>query len=101
MLGILLSPRMKVTDKITQLENEYEIPMENDMGEEMNEMCNLSDYVEELGIQKGKDQLLTSLIEKKLLKGMSVREIADDLEESEEKVREMIDAVRADVKDNQ
>lgn len=67
----------------------------------MNEMCNLSDYVEELGIQKGKDQLLTSLIEKKLLKGMSVREIADDLEESEEKVREMIDAVRTAVKDNQ
>ena len=67
----------------------------------MNEMCNLSDYVEELGIQKGKDQLLTSLIEKKLLKGMSVREIADDLEESEEKVREIIDAVRTDIKDNQ
>ena len=71
------------------------------MGKEMNEMCNLSDYVEELGIQKGKDQLLTSLIEKKLSKGMSVREIADDLEESEEKVREMIDAVRTAVKDNQ
>ena len=101
MLGVLLSPRMKVTDKIIQLENEYEIPMENEMGKEMNEMCNLSDYVEELGIQKGKDQLLTSLIEKKLLKGMSVREIADDLEESEEKVREIIDAVRTDVKDNQ
>ena len=67
----------------------------------MNEMCNLSDYVEELGIQKGKDQLLTSLIEKKLLKGMSVREIADDLEESEEKVREMIEAVRTAEKDNQ
>ena len=53
MLGVLLSPQMKVTDKITQLENEYEIPMENEMGKEMNEMCNLSDYVEELGIQKG------------------------------------------------
>ena len=75
------------------------------MGEEMNEMCNLSDYVEELGIQKGieqgKEQLLKQMITKKLLKGMSVREIADDLEESEEKVREIIDAVRTAVKDNQ
>ena len=101
MLGVLLSPQMKVADKITQLENEYEIPMENDMGKEMNEMCNLSDYVEELGIQKGKEQLLKQMITKKLSKGMSVREIADDLEESEEKVREMIDAVRTAVKDNQ
>ena len=41
------------------------------------------------------------MITKKLSKGMSVREIADDLEESEEKVREMIDAVRTAVKDNQ
>ena len=59
------------------------------MGKEMNEMCNLSDYVEELGIQKGieqgKEQLLKQMITKKLSKGMSVREIADDLEESEEK----------------
>ena len=26
------------------------------MGEELNQMCNLSDYVEELGIQKGLEQ---------------------------------------------
>ena len=75
------------------------------MGKEMNEMCNLSDYVEELGIQKGieqgKEQLLKQMITKKLSKGMSVREIADDLEESKKKVREMIDAVRTAVKDNQ
>lgn len=67
----------------------------------MNEMCNLSDYVEELGIQKGKEQLLKQMITKKISKGMSVREIADDLEESEEKVREIIDAVRTDVKDKE
>ena len=102
MLGVLLSPRMKVTDKITRLENEYEIPMENDMGEEMNEMCNLSDYVEELGIQKGieqgieqgleqgKEQLLKQQICKKLAKGISIPEIADALEEKEETIRRII-----------
>ena len=50
------------------------------MGEELNQMCNLSDCVEELGIQKGmekgiekgREQILMHLIEKKLEKGMSV-----------------------------
>ena len=53
MLGILLSPRLETWVKIYQLEHEFDIPMENDMGEELNQMCNLSDYVEELGIEKG------------------------------------------------
>ena len=48
------------------------------MGEELNQMCNLSDCVEELGIQKG----------------MSVSEIADALEETEEVVYRMIDGVK-------
>lgn len=52
MLGILLSPRLETEVKLHQLEHEFHIPMENDMGEELNQMCNLSDYVEELG-EKG------------------------------------------------
>ena len=68
------------------------------MGEELNQMCNLSDYVEELGIQKGlergleqgKEQLLRLQIEKKLAKGLSPAEIAEALEEEEETIRRMI-----------
>ena len=48
----------------------------------MNQMCNLSDCVEELGIQKG------------IEKGMSVSEIADALEETEEVVYRMIDGMK-------
>ena len=78
---------------------EFAIPMESKaMGEELNQMCNLSDYVEELGIQKGiekgKEQILMHLIEKKLEKGMSVSEIADALEETEEVVYRMIDGMK-------
>ena len=69
-------------------------------------MCNLSDCVEELGIQKGmekgiekgiekgREQILMHLIEKKLEKGMSVSEIADALEETEEVVYRMIDGMK-------
>ena len=68
------------------------------MGEELNQMCNLSDYVEELGIQKGleqgKEQLLRLQIEKKLAKGLSLPEIADALEEKEETIRKMIGAIK-------
>ena len=71
MLGVLLSPKLKAQNKIRQLEEEFAIPMENkEIGEELNQMCNLSDYVEELGIQKGleqgKERLLRLQIEKKL-----------------------------------
>ena len=73
-------------------------------------MCNLSDYVEELGIQKGlergleqglergleqgKERLLRLQIEKKLAKGLSLSEIAEALEEKEETIRKMIGAIK-------
>ena len=87
MLGILLSPKIKAESKIHQLEHEFDIPMENDMGEELNQMCNLSDYVEELGIEKGIEKHLSQQVIKKLSKGRSVAEIADELEEDEETIR--------------
>jgi len=52
MLGVLLAPGIKAKAKIHQLENEFDIPMENDMGEELKQMCNLSDYVKEIGMKK-------------------------------------------------
>ena len=90
---------------------EFAIPMESKtMGEELNQMCNLSDYVEEIGIQKGieqgiekgieqgiergREQTLICQIEKKLAKGMAVPEIADALEETEETIRRLIDGMR-------
>ena len=111
MLGVLLSPKLKVQNKIRQLEEEFAIPMENkEIGEELNQMCNLSDYVEELGIQKGlergleqglergleqgKERLLRLQIEKKLAKGLSLSEIAEALEEKEETIRKIIGTIK-------
>ncbi len=67
-LGVLLSPGIRAKAKIHQLEHEFDIPMENSMGEELNQMCNLSDYVEEPGVKKGREQLLTQLVMKNALK---------------------------------
>ena len=90
MLGILLSLRLETQAKIHQLEHEFDIPMENDMGEELNQMCNLSDYVEELGIEKGIEKHLSQQVKKKLAKGRSVEEIADELEEDEATIRRIL-----------
>ena len=95
MLGVLLAPEIQVNAKIEQLENEFDIPMKIDMGKELNQMCNLSDYVEELGIKKGieqgKEQLLTQQVAKKQAKGKSVKEIADELEEDEQVIRKILE----------
>ena len=46
------------------------------------------------GLQKGLQQKLTELVEKKLKKGLSVTEIADMLEESEETIREIVEKLQ-------
>ena len=50
----------------------------------------------EARIKKGKQELLERLIQKKLVKGKSISEIAEELEEEEEVIAEMIQkSVRA------
>lgn len=95
MLGLLLSPKIKGKVKIQQLKEDFSIPMESKtMGEELNQMCNLSDYVEELGIEQGREQLLLQLVEKKLARGISIPEIADALEETEETIRQLVNRLQ-------
>lgn len=53
MLNVLLSEKMRTEEKKKRLKEQYHIPMEREIEEEMNVMCNLSDLVEEKGIRKG------------------------------------------------
>ena len=53
MLDVLLSSEIHADEKKDILENEFEIPMTERMEEEVEFMCNLSDGVEQKGIQKG------------------------------------------------
>ena len=53
MLDVLLSSEMHADEKKDILENEFQIPMTERMEEEVEFMCNLSDGVEQRGIQKG------------------------------------------------
>ena len=93
MLNVLLSAKMKADEKIKILEEDFQIPMEREMGKELNQMCNLSDYVEEIGIKKGIEKLLTEQVMKKIEKGKTIPEIADALEEDEETIRRIVESL--------
>ena len=75
---------------VMQSREEFHIPMEDEMGRELNQMCNLSDLVEE----KGREGLLTEQIQKKLIKGKSISMIADELEVDESVVRKFVEKMQ-------
>ena len=90
MLNVILSSEMKPEKKIKALEEDFHIPMEDEMGEELNQMCNLSDLVEE----KGREGLLIEQIQKKLKKGKSINMIADELEAEESVIRTLMEKMQ-------
>ena len=56
MLSTLLSADIKPDEKKQILENEYGIAMSVELEEEVNSMCNLSEAIEERGIERGVEQ---------------------------------------------
>ena len=63
-------------------------------GVETRNMEEILDKVENRGVQRGIQQGLIVLIKKKMLKNMSISEIADALEETEDDVREIYDTIQ-------
>ena len=63
--------------------------MEQELEREVNEMCNLSDYVEEKGMKKGMEKENISTIQKMLNKGIEPTQIADLLDESVEYIEKI------------
>lgn len=89
MLNILLSPELLAADKIDQLSNRFHFQMNIPLGKELNQMCNLSDYVEALGMEKGRLLTLIEITQKKHRKNKKPDEIADFLEEDPAMIRKI------------
>ena len=68
-------------------ENEFQIPMTETMETEVEYMCNLSDGVEQKGIEKGIEKEQLRLIQKKLEKNKSIEQIAEEVELDVESVK--------------
>ena len=95
MLETLLS-RKKKSDVKRILQDEHGMVMETTGTEKgVIEMCNFGEvlYEEavEQGIEQGIDTKLIDLIKKKLQKGKDISTIADEIEESEERVIELME----------
>ena len=80
MLSTLLSVDIKTQEKKKRLEEEYGIKMSKELESEMSAMCNLSDIVEERGIEKGIEQgNLATTLEFVQSKALSPQIAADSL----------------------
>ncbi|MBQ8549382.1 MAG: hypothetical protein IJ427_12860 [Lachnospiraceae bacterium] len=105
LLDTLFSPELAPQEKEAILYNDYHIETTVEMEGGLREMCNLSDLIEERGIEKGiaqgieqGDRLrLLSLIQKKLVKGKSLEQIADELEETVENILPLYEQVQQEL----
>ena len=60
LLNAVFSTRKSFNEIETIVENEYNIPMNDSFGEEVQKMCNLSEGIEQRGIEKGIQQGIIS-----------------------------------------
>ena len=79
-LNTLLSPEMDRKEKEESLVRDYGMKMEYELGEELSEMCNLSEAIEEKAMKRGKIQGLNEGIQQGIQQGIQIL-IEDNLEE--------------------
>lgn len=81
MLTTLLDEELDAKEKKQRLEREHGIPMTLELEQEVNDMCNLSEYYEERaterGLKKGIEQERVTCIERMLKNGKTPEQIAD------------------------
>lgn len=100
-LGTIFSEKLRPEKKLQILEEKYEIAATEEVKEGVNRMCNLSDAIEERGMQKGiqkgmqkGEQLkMIELICRKVKKGKKPEVIAEELEEDIASVSAIYEAV--------
>ena len=91
LLEVLFSTERELKEKEKILENEYGITMTYEEKEEVEKMCNLSEYVWEKGLRTGINygelQNLVRMVLKKMRKDVSYEITAELFEEPVEKIR--------------
>ncbi len=95
LLDVLLSVDKKAADKKEILERDFDIPMTEKLEGEVERMCNLSDGVEQKGIQKGIQQEKLECA-RNLLDILSDEEIARRIKLSLEEVQKLREGVVCD-----
>lgn len=86
LLGALLSSKLNVDEKLDIIGNEFRIPLETDIRKDVSEMCNLSQGIEERGVEKGLAEAAIRMYKK----GYSIEQISDILAMDIERVKDIV-----------
>lgn len=92
LLGTLLSMDLSTDEKLDIIEKEYEIPMEADIREEVNVMCNLSQGIKERGRAEGREEGRAEIIVNMYKKGFTLNQIADVTDKDIEEVKTIVES---------
>ena len=86
LLGALLSSKLNVDEKLDIIGNEFRIPLESDIRKDVSKMCNLSQGIEERGVEKGLAEAAIRMYKK----GYSIEQISDILAMDIERVKDIV-----------
>ena len=86
LIGTLLSDKLQEQEKLEILEQEYNIPVNREIREEVTTMCNLSDGIEERGAERAREAIILNMYNK----GYTLEQIAEVTDVSEEAIEEII-----------
>ena len=90
LIGALLSTELKEQEKLDIIEHEYNIPISNELREDVRIMCNLSIGIEERATEKATEKTSEKFILNMYKKGYTLDQIADVAETSVEVVEAII-----------
>lgn len=76
LLGALLSQKLTVEEKLTIMETEYHIPVEENLRKDVNVMCNLGEGIEEKAIAIGEAKTEARLVGNMHKNGFTAEQIA-------------------------
>lgn len=95
LLGALLSKQLTINEKLTIIENEYDIPIEDNFRKDVNIMCNLSQGIKEDGIAIGLAQGEAKIILNMYSKGFTLEQISLATDKSIEDINNIIQNKKA------
>lgn len=90
LLGALLSQELTIDEKLNIIGNEYDIPIEENFRKDVSVMCNLSQGIEEKGIEIGRAEGEARLIKKMYKNGFTAEQIASATDKDIEEVKAII-----------
>lgn len=91
LISTLLSNEIEAEEKLNMIELEYQIPVSEELREEVNLMCNLSEGIEERAAEKTLRETNKKVITNMHRKGYTLEQIAEIVEIKPEEVKKIIE----------